>query len=184
MLHGQVEGPERSVAANDLFTICLSIWIMRGGFIPFLLIMTSLLTGCGPEAPVVAGAVVVASGASLPVFHLYAAGYGGLAGERTRLLGGEPRSRRAVLPATRTRAGAPVILHAIVGRAGLLGESGEAARSPAADRRWTVASDRRAGKAANAMVAWALVSAAVRIAGRQITLPPFHGPDRCEMIAA
>lgn len=69
MLHGQVEGPERGVAANDLFTICLSIWIMRGGFIPFLLIMTSLLTGCGPEAPVVAGAVVVASGASLPVFH-------------------------------------------------------------------------------------------------------------------
>lgn len=46
---------------------------MRFGLAPFLLVVSPLLSGCGPEAPVVAGVVagaaVVVSAASLPVFH-------------------------------------------------------------------------------------------------------------------
>jgi len=42
---------------------------MRVGLAPSVLILLPLLSGCGPHAPVVAGAMVVVSGASIPVFH-------------------------------------------------------------------------------------------------------------------
>jgi hypothetical protein len=38
-------------------------------FARLILILLLLPCGCGPEAPIVAGAMVILSGASLPVFH-------------------------------------------------------------------------------------------------------------------
>lgn len=42
---------------------------MRLRLVPMILVLLPLVSGCGPEAPVVAGAAAVVTAASLPVFH-------------------------------------------------------------------------------------------------------------------
>jgi hypothetical protein len=41
---------------------------MRSGVLPLVLVLL-VLSGCGPHTPVIAAALVVATGASIPVFH-------------------------------------------------------------------------------------------------------------------
>jgi hypothetical protein len=149
-------------------TVCLPFEakpaVMRFGLVPFVLVVSPLLFGCGPEAPVVAGVVagaaVVVSAAGLPVFHrtpvdmLVSAATGRDCSVVNFDRGG------AVLPAHGTGAGAAGVLHAITGGTGLLGEPGEAAEPPAADRRWAAEADGGAGEGPDAVVVWVVVRTA------------------------
>jgi len=55
--------------ANGLFTNCGQLPVMHAASIAPGLVLVSLLTGCGPAAPVAEVGIGVVSGASIPIFH-------------------------------------------------------------------------------------------------------------------